>query len=133
MKHIITIVLLLITISSFAQIHKAFPVKELDSLARKDTSAFKHHPIWLDVTVNYVSNFTAYKIDAVTTYNEDISHTPYYTSKITQTYATLVIPTTAIAFTGTINSSGTLNITAINQILKLFDLQYDSSSQLIAQ
>lgn len=130
MKQLLTIILLLIASASFSQIHKGFPVKELDSLTAQDTATFRHHPIWLDIDVNQVANFTAYRLETVVTYKEDISKSPFYKAKSTQTSSVLIIPKSVLNIESALKADGTFNITELNKILLLFGLAYDADSAL---
>lgn len=123
MKQLLTIILILITSTTFAQMHFTIPVQEVDSIAALDSSAFRMHPIQLDVDVNQ-KTFDTYSIDAVTTYYENIDSIHYYKAKSSQTVSMLELPTSAFNLKSTLNSDNSYNVAKLNQILALFSLKY---------
>lgn len=125
MKPILTFVLLLTVSVTFAQKHYIIPVEELDSLASKDsTTAFNHHPIQLEVEVNYSSNsWDTLSVMTTLTYYEDFHNTPFYKAKNTATISVLALPV-AMDLKTAVNPDGSYNLDHLNAILRLFGLKY---------
>lgn len=128
MKTILTLVLLLTVSVTFAQMRFPIPVQELDSIAAMDSSAFRMHPVQLDVEVNEIS-FDIYRINAVTTFYENIKNNPYYKAKNTQTISMLELPKAAFDLSGTLNADKSYNIPKLNQILAMFGMKYRVPNQ----
>lgn len=125
MKTIIFLLLLFCTSSAFSQMHFSIPVMELDSIAAKDSSAFRMHPIQLDVDLK-LTDFNTYGITAVTTFYEDISKNPYYKAKNTATTSELELPKAVFDLGSAVNPDKTYNVAKLNPILALFELKYRS-------
>lgn len=128
MKTILIILLSFSLTASFAQMHFPIPVQELDSIAAKDSSAFRMHPIQLDVEVNEIS-FDTYRINATTTFYENITNSPYYKAKNTQTLSMLELPKAAFDLSGTLNADKSYNIPKLNAILAMFGMKYRVPNQ----
>lgn len=126
MKAILIILLSFSLSASFAQMHFSIPVQELDSIAAMDSSAFRMHPIQLDVDVNQKS-FDTYSINATTTFYENISGSTYYKAKNTQTVSVLELPSVAFDLKSAVNADKSYNVTKLNSILSLFSLKYRST------
>lgn len=135
MKTVFLLFFLVIGYASFGQIHRSFPVKELDSIAAQDTSLFKHHPEWMDIKVSLVDEdsvaFSAYRIDATLTYKEDFSHQTFYKAKNTQTESMQIVPKLVMDLESTIDKpSGKLILHKLNPVLAYWGLTYDANSPL---
>lgn len=128
MKQLLTVFFLLVASASFAQMHFSIPVQELDSIAAMDSSAFRMHPIQLDVDVNQSQNsFEYYSINATTTFYENISNSPYYKAKNTQTYSVLELPKSVFNLESAVNADKSYNVAKLNPILAMFQLKYRST------
>jgi hypothetical protein len=134
MKSVFLFFFLLIAGASFAQtqMHFMIPVQELDTVvAAHDSSAFRMHPVQLDIDVDLKEFGTdvtpdIYTLTVTTTYYEKWSNLPFYKAKNSTTVSILEVPSTAINLKSTLYGDKSYNLSKLNPILAMFGLMYRS-------